>query len=138
MVNFRCISSAVLVSEDPGNAPLLPSLEAQISSLSLHLDTCREAISSVEVSKLPRPQVRLGFLASQYFKHILCRHLILPDFCLIPKASSWRCSCPCLTSPNALSNLPLLLQTARPCLLPCPPCSRDWARTSMWKTVGLI
>ena len=60
MVNLRCISSAVLVSEDPGNAPLLPSLEAQISSLSLHLDTCREAISSVEVSKLPRPQVRLS------------------------------------------------------------------------------
>ena len=41
MANFRCISSAVLVAEDPGNAPLLPSLEAQISSLSLHLDTCR-------------------------------------------------------------------------------------------------
>jgi len=44
------------VSEDPGNAPLLPSLEAQISSLSLHLDACREACSSVEVSRLPRPQ----------------------------------------------------------------------------------
>merc|ERR1719341_2162011 len=51
-----CISSAVLVAEDPGNAPLLPSLEAQISSLTLHLDACREACSSVEVSRLPRPQ----------------------------------------------------------------------------------
>ena len=56
MANLRCISSALLVAEDPGNAPLLPSLEAQISSLSLHLDACKEACSSVEVSRLPRPQ----------------------------------------------------------------------------------
>ena len=38
---LRCINSAVLVAEDPENTPLLPSLDSQISSLSIHLDTCR-------------------------------------------------------------------------------------------------
>lgn len=41
MAKLRSISSAVLVAEDPGNAPLLPSLEAQISSLSQQWSTCR-------------------------------------------------------------------------------------------------
>jgi len=98
---LRCISCAVLVSEDPGNAPLLPSLEAQISSLSLHLDTCREASSSVEVSKLPRPQAPdtprfLPYFQSQQLAVLL--PLLNLVQCLI-KPSSTTANCQTLLNP---------------------------------------
>jgi len=53
---LRCISAAVLVAEDPGNAPLLPSLENLLPPLSSHWKNCREHCASANECKLPRPQ----------------------------------------------------------------------------------
>merc|ERR1711971_117882 len=113
---LRCISSALLVAEDPGNAPLLPSLEAQISSLSLHLDACREVCSNVEVSRLPRPQAPDSPRFLPYFRseqlEVLIPLLQLVQ-CLTKSTSSSTENCQTLLTPlpsllsRLVENLPV-------------------------------
>ena len=117
-----------------GLLPICCSSDKQkwvLSPVILDLLFLREACSSVEVCKLPRPQVfvSLSFrvfydLCSKgsslkYFRH---RLLTLPDFCLILKVSSLMFLCPCSTSSTALPSQPRRLKTARPFLPPCLPC----------------